>query len=148
MAIKSTTIHIDGVSIQFLEERGARASRGGGTFNRSQMLTRYLRLLRQILEQADPARQMPPELIAAAVGLLKEPWDLNKYSIEKLADYLRSQPGFAELGKRGEQLVQAVDRLGFAERAALVDLAFKEHGPVASKAEAEAAGRELEEIEP
>lgn len=137
--VKSTTMKVGAPVVIFLEDRGARPFRSGGTFNPTQVLHRAVEMLKAVLKHSDPRLKMSEELMAAAFEVLDTPWNLRARDIEHLEDFVQRRPGFEKLGPQLQaDLVSAVGTLTFAERASLVDLATLHHAPTAAKREVDA----------
>lgn len=143
MAGKSTTIQLATADMVFLERRGARSLRGGGTFSRSMVLHRALQGLRSVLDQSDPraTRGFPQPFHEAVIELLRFPWDLHPLEIQHLDSLLAHSQGFAGVLSDKQidpgEFLSAIAALSFAEKFALVDHAVLAHGPAAAAAHPE-----------
>jgi hypothetical protein len=143
MAGKGTTVQITAADLAFLERRGARSHRGGGTFSRSVVLHRTLQMLRDCLDQFDPrkTRGMPDEMHRLVVQELPEPWTLKSFEVEHLALILERAPGFAAAAAAARvdpaAVLATVAAMSYAEKLALVDHALQEQAPAAAAASPE-----------
>jgi hypothetical protein len=142
MADKGTNVQLGRVDLAYLERRGARSHRGGSDFSRSSVLSRELRLLADILEDADP--RLPTKMYDVAVELLREGWRLKPIEVRHLDEVLAAAEGFSEVvagaGLNGQDFLAKIAELPLVAKYSLLDRAIQMHAPAA--AEAAAGGHE------
>jgi hypothetical protein len=141
MAGKATNVQVGSSDLRYLERRGARSHRGGSLFSRSSVLSRALRNLAAVLEEADPRPRLPPAVYETAIGLLREGWLLVPMEVSHLDEVLAKAEGFNQsLGAAGIEtkvFLDAILALPFVAKCALVDQAIQVHAPGAAVDEAE-----------
>jgi hypothetical protein len=128
-------LRVDPKMQEFLENRGARPDRGGSRWNFSAIVREQFELFMTSLNESDPRKAgFPPKFYNVLVELLSEPWSLNGSMIKILDSYVASLPLLDEhLEAAGiddrKAFFDAIARLSFAERLAIVEEAHVRHAP-------------------
>jgi hypothetical protein len=137
MPAKATTVQLNKADLAFVERRGGRSHRGGGTFSRATVLHRALQALRMLVDNCDPRRTrgLSPAGWEVAIRKLPRPWHLSRLEVEHVGTILDRVAGMREelaaAGVDAEAFLEQVGKLNFAESVALVDAAICQQGPAA-----------------
>jgi len=129
----TTTVHLTKEVASFLEERGAVADPTRGPRNRSAALRRTIERFDAALRHTDPRESGFPEAyVAVLAALVDDPWTLDADDIElldvRIARNSQLQRACASNKVNPDDLVQALQKLGFVERLYLIDLLERQKG--------------------